>query len=79
MASEAGIGTFRGAALYVGAIVGPAALTSMFFLVAVGLGAPAVSVVGGYYAADLTGPSSVVAIAAGAAMYGSVLWPTTGG
>jgi amino acid efflux transporter len=50
-----------------------AALTGAWFLVAVLLGAPAVSLIGGYYVADLTGSGTVVAALVGVAMFATVL------
>jgi amino acid efflux transporter len=50
-----------------------AAVTGGWFLAAVLLGAPAVSLIGGYYVADLTGSGSVVAAAVGLAMFVTVL------
>jgi amino acid efflux transporter len=133
MKQTAGLGVIRGAALYVGALIGPglllvpalaaqaagaasivawslllvlsaplavtfaalgvrhpvaggvsayvregfgdaaAAVTGGWFLGAVLLGAPAVSLIGGYYVADLTGSGSFVAGAVGLAMFVTVL------
>ena len=50
-----------------------AAITGGWFLTAVVLGAPAVSVIGGYYVADLTGSGTAVAAAVGLAMFATVL------
>ena len=50
-----------------------AAVTGGWFLCAVLLGAPAVSLIGGYYVADLTGSGTVVATTVGLAMFGTVL------
>jgi amino acid efflux transporter len=52
---------------------GAAAVTGGWFLTAVFLGAPAVSLIGGYYVADLTGSGTVVATLVGLAMFGAVL------
>ena len=52
---------------------GAAAVTGGWFLTAVCLGAPAVSLIGGYYVADLTGSGTVVATLVGLAMFGAVL------
>ena len=49
-----------------------AAITGGWFLTAVVLGAPAVSVIGGYYVADLTGSGTAVAGAVGLAMFAAV-------
>ena len=49
-----------------------AAITGGWFLAAVCLGAPAVSVIGGYYVADLTGSGTSVAAAVGLAMFAAV-------
>lgn len=49
-----------------------AAITGGWFLAAVCLGAPAVSVIGGYYVADLTGSGTAVAAAVGLAMFATV-------
>src|SRR5437016_7573488 len=48
---------------------GAAAVTGGWFLTAVMIGAPAVSLIGGYYVADLTGSGTTVAILVGLAMY----------
>src|SRR5947208_11998903 len=50
-----------------------AAITGAWFLTAVALGTPAVSVIGGYYVADLTGSGTAVAAAVGLAMFAAVL------
>jgi amino acid efflux transporter len=50
-----------------------AAVTGCCFLVAVMIGAPAVSLIGGYYVADLTGSGTTVATIVGLAMFGTVL------
>ncbi len=50
-----------------------AAVTGGWFLGAVMLGAPAVSLIGGYYVADLTGSGSTVAAGVGLAMFLAVL------
>jgi amino acid efflux transporter len=50
-----------------------AAVTGTWFLVAVMIGAPAVSLIGGYYVADLTGSGTVVATIVGLAMFATVL------
>jgi amino acid efflux transporter len=52
---------------------GAAALTGAWFLGAVLLGAPAVSLIGGYYVADLTGSGTAVAASVGLAMFATVL------
>jgi amino acid efflux transporter len=52
---------------------GAAAVTGIWFLTAVLLGAPAVSLIGGYYVADLTGSGTTVAALTGLAMFGTVL------
>jgi amino acid efflux transporter len=59
-----------GVAAYVRAGFGPsaAAATGACFLTAVVLGAPAVSLIGGYYVAELTGHGTLVAAEVGAAM-----------
>ena len=64
-----------GVAAYVRAGLGDtaAAVTGAWFVTAVVLGAPAVSLIGGYYVADLTGSGSSVAVAVGLAMFGVVL------
>ena len=50
-----------------------AAVTGGWFLGAVMLGAPAVSLIGGYYVADLTGSGTVVAALVGLAMFAVVV------
>ena len=50
-----------------------AAVTGGCFLAAVFIGAPAVSLIGGYYVADLTGSGTAVAASVGLAMFGTVL------
>jgi amino acid efflux transporter len=50
-----------------------AATTGAWFLTAVVLGTPAVSVIGGYYVADLTGSGTAVAATVGLAMFATVL------
>jgi amino acid efflux transporter len=50
-----------------------AAVTGGWFLGAVLIGAPAVSLIGGYYVADLTGSGTALAAASGLAMFGVVL------
>jgi amino acid efflux transporter len=50
-----------------------AAVTGGWFLAAVALGAPAVSLIGGYYVADLTGSGTPVAAVVGLAMFAAVL------
>ena len=50
-----------------------AAVTGGCFLAAVVIGAPAVSLIGGYYVADLTGSGTVVAASVGLAIFGVVL------
>src|SRR5205809_6243544 len=52
---------------------GAAAVAGGWFLAAIVLGAPAVSLMGGYYVADLTGASSGVAIGVALAIFGVVL------
>src|SRR6185312_15118881 len=52
---------------------GAAALTGAWFLAAVLLGAPAVSLIGGYYVSDLTGSGTAVAALVGLAMFATVL------
>ncbi len=64
-----------GVSAYVREGIGPAAaaVTGCWFLVAVMIGAPAVSLIGGYYVADLTGSGTTVATIVGLAMFGTVL------
>jgi len=50
-----------------------AAVTGACFLCAVLLGGPAVSLIGGYYVADLTGSGTFVATLVGLAMFGTVM------
>jgi amino acid efflux transporter len=50
-----------------------AAVTGGWFLTAVMIGAPAVSLIGGYYVADLTGSGTAVATAVGLTMFGTVV------
>ena len=50
-----------------------AAVTGGWFLAAVCLGAPAVSLIGGYYVAELTGSGTALAAAVGLAMFAVVL------
>ncbi len=56
-----------------------AAITGVWFLTAVLLGAPAVSLIGGYYVADLTGSGTGVAALIGLAMFATVLTANTFG
>jgi len=64
-----------GVAAYVREGLGEAAgaVTGGWFLTAVCLGAPAVSLIGGYYVADLTGSGTVVAALVGLAMFAAVV------
>jgi amino acid efflux transporter len=64
-----------GVSAYVRAGVGEraAAITGGWFITAVLLGAPAVSLIGGYYVADLTGSGTPIAALVGIAMFGAVL------
>jgi amino acid efflux transporter len=64
-----------GVAAYVRAAFGDAAaaVTGTWFMTAVVIGGPAVALIGGFYVADLTGSGTVVAVAAGLAMYWAVL------
>jgi amino acid efflux transporter len=50
-----------------------AAVTGAWFVAAVLIGAPAVSLIGGYYVADLTGSGTVVAATVGLAMFVAVV------
>jgi amino acid efflux transporter len=50
-----------------------AAVTGGWFLAAVIIGAPAVSLIGGYYVADLTGSGTAVAALVGLAMFATVV------
>jgi amino acid efflux transporter len=70
-----------GVSAYVREGFGPdaAAVTGGWFLCAVFLGAPAVSLIGGYYVADLTGSGSVVAASVGLAMFAVVLGANASG
>jgi amino acid efflux transporter len=52
---------------------GAAAVTGAWFMTAILIGGPAVSLIGGYYVADLTGSGTSVAVAVGLAMLGVVL------
>jgi amino acid efflux transporter len=56
---------------------GAAAVTGAWFLAAVTLGAPAVSLIGGYYVSDLTGSGTAVAAAVGLGMFAVVLLANT--
>lgn len=60
-----------GVSAYVEEGFGPtaAAVTGVSFMAAVIFGAPAVSLIGGYYVADLTGSGTSVAVAVGFAMF----------
>jgi amino acid efflux transporter len=64
-----------GVSAYVRAGLGDtaASITGVWFLTAVLLGGPAVSLIGGYYVADLTGSGMTVAVLTGLAMFGTVL------
>jgi amino acid efflux transporter len=64
-----------GVATYVREGIGEtaAAITGGWFLTAVFLGTPAVSLIGGYYVADLTGSGTAVAALVGLAMFSGVL------
>ena len=64
-----------GVAAYVRAGLGEgaAAVTGACFMTAVLIGGPAVSLIGGYYVADLTGSGAGVAVAVGLGMFGVVL------
>jgi amino acid efflux transporter len=70
-----------GVSAYVREAFGPAAatVTGGWFLTAVVIGAPAVSLVGGYYVADLTGSGTTVAVTVGLAMFGIVLCANAAG
>src|SRR5262249_21820731 len=50
-----------------------AAVTGTWVMTAGLIGGPAVALIGGYYVADLTGSGTLVAVAAGLAMYWTVL------
>ncbi len=54
-----------------------AAVTGAWFLTAVLIGAPAVSLIGGFYVADLTGSGTATAAAVGLAIFGAVLFANT--
>lgn len=56
-----------------------AAVTGVWFLTAVLLGGPAVSLIGGYYVADLTGSGTVAAALIGLAMFATVLTANASG
>jgi amino acid efflux transporter len=56
-----------------------ATVTGGWFLTAVLIGAPAVSLIGGYYVADLTGSGTTVAVTVGLAMFAVVLTANTFG
>jgi amino acid efflux transporter len=64
-----------GVAAYVRAGLGDAAaaVTGMWFMTAILIGGPAVSLIGGYYVADLTGSGTRVAVVVGLLMFGVVL------
>jgi amino acid efflux transporter len=64
-----------GVSTYVRAGLGEAAsvIVGGWFLGSILLGAPAVSLMGGYYVADLTGSSSTLAVIVAAAIFGGVL------
>src|SRR4051812_24558144 len=64
-----------GVAAYVRAGLGAdaAAGTGACFMTAILIGGPAVSLIGGYYVADLTGSGTTVAAAVGLLMFGAVL------
>jgi amino acid efflux transporter len=68
-----------GVSAYVGEGFGSdaAAVTGAWFLAAVMLGAPAVSLIGGYYVADLSGSGTAVAASVGLAMFAVVLFANT--
>ena len=70
-----------GVSAYVRAGVGEtaAAITGGWFLAAVFIGAPAVSLIGGYYVADLTDSGTPVAALVGLAMFGTVLGANVAG
>jgi amino acid efflux transporter len=70
-----------GAAAYVQAAFGrvPAAATAWWFLAGVVIGAPTVSLVGGFYVAHLVGGGTPVAIAAAAAMLAAAVGANAGG
>ena len=54
-----------------------AAVTGAWFLAAVVIGAPAVSLIGGFYVADLTGSGTAVAAAVGLGIFAAVLFANT--
>ena len=64
-----------GVAAYVRAGLGDAAasVTGAWFMTAILIGGPAVSLIGGYYVADLTGSGTSVAVLVGLLMFGVVL------
>jgi amino acid efflux transporter len=64
-----------GVAAYVRAGLGDAAaaVTGVWFMTAILIGGPAVSLIGGYYVADLTGSGTSVAVTVGLLMFGIVL------
>src|SRR3954470_15123223 len=64
-----------GVAAYVRAGLGDAAaaVTGLWFMTAMLAGGPAVSLIGGYYVADLTGSGTRVAVVVGLLMFGVVL------
>src|SRR4051812_25754375 len=64
-----------GVAAYVRAGLGDAAaaVTGVWFMTAMLAGGPAVSLIGGYYVADLTGSGTSVAVVVGLLMFGVVL------
>jgi amino acid efflux transporter len=68
-----------GVSAYVREGFGPdaAAVTGAWFLAAVLIGAPAVSLIGGFYVADLTGSGTATAAAVGLAIFGAVLLANT--
>jgi amino acid efflux transporter len=70
-----------GVSAYVRAGVGEtaAAITGGWFLAAVFIGTPAVSLIGGYYVADLTDSRTPVAALVGLAMFGTVLGANVAG
>jgi amino acid efflux transporter len=70
-----------GAAAYVQAAFGrlPAAATAWWFLAGVVIGAPTVSLIGGFYVAHLVGGGRPVAVAAAAAMLAAALGANAGG
>jgi amino acid efflux transporter len=70
-----------GVAAYVRAGLGEAAaaVTGVWFMTAILIGGPAVSLIGGYYVADLTGSGTSVAVSVGLLMFGLVLAANTSG